>query len=278
MNVRRSERLAPLAGMLLLGLAALPLTPRAQALDVPLPGTHVRLGDSSSSPLGRRSYAALRSTGPEVDIPDPRTTGATAYIGRAGGPATVIAMPPDGWSRPGTNPLVDYEFKSSTGTIISARLIAGRSIRFSAYGPGAYPLDGTQQGGVGVIVDVGGVRLCGFFGGKIQRDNGVKFLAVRAPAPAACPDFGQSTTTTTTTTSTTSTTPPACHGYEDFCDTQADCCAGLVCAIEPDTQSPGSCLTCAQTGATCTQTSDCCAPDDVCVESTPGLFLCLQTG
>ena len=51
---------------------------------------------------------------------------------------------------------------------------------------------GTEMGsmvdvlGVGVIIKVGDLRLCGFFGGAIRKDDGTRFLAGSADAPAGC--------------------------------------------------------------------------------------------
>src|SRR5262249_43947510 len=106
----------------------------------------------------------------------------------------------------GTSARQDYKFKSPSGTVISARLVGGHSIRLSARGVAAYPLEGTPQGGVGIIIDVGGVRFCGFFGGTIVEDDGERFRARKAPAPAGCPILGTTTTTSTTSSTTTSTT------------------------------------------------------------------------
>ena len=172
--------------------------------DVPLPGTKVRLADTTG-PAGRRNYVALRDGDQSVPLPDLRVTGATASIGRVGaGEVTVLDLPASGWSG---GPR-DFKFKSRSGPVTGARLVAGNSLRLSARGNGAYPLGGAPQGGVGIIIDVGGVRFCGFFGGQIAKDDGRRFRARQAPAPSACPVLGSATTTTsTTTTSTTNFCP-----------------------------------------------------------------------
>jgi hypothetical protein len=165
--------------------------------DVLLPGTKIQLSDTSG-PVSRRNYVALRDGAQPAPLPDPRVTGATASIGRVGaGEVTVLDLPASGWS--GSSSTGDYKFKSRSGAVVAARLDAGRSIRLSARGNGAYPLGGTPQGGVGVIVDVGGVRFCAFFGGTIVKDDGVRFRARKAPAPANCPLLGTTSTTSTTT-------------------------------------------------------------------------------
>src|SRR5262249_4778676 len=160
----------------------------------------------TSGASGRRNYVALRDGDPSVSLPDPRVTGATAFIGRVGaGEVTVLDLPPGGWSG-GTSARQDYKFKSPSGTVISARLVGGHSIRLSGRGVAAYPLEGSPQGGVGIVIDVGGVRFCGFFGGTIVKDDGERFRARKAPAPAGCPILGTTTTTSTTSSTTTSTT------------------------------------------------------------------------
>jgi len=230
--------------------------------DVPLPGTKMQLTDTSGS-LDRRNYAALRDGDQSVPFPAPTITGATASIGRVGaGEVTVLDLPASGWS--GSSTKGDYKFKSRSGTVISARLNAGRSIRLSARGDAAYPLGGTQQGGVGIIIDVGGVRFCGFFGGTIVKDDGERFVARDALAPAGCPILGTTTTTTTTTTSTTTTmcVPATTCPAGQNCGTASDGCGGTL--------NCGSCRaedTC-QDGV-CSGPGTCAAGADVCTTNSP---------
>jgi hypothetical protein len=153
---------------------------------------------------------ALRDAADAIPLPDPRITGATLYVGRVGvGDVTALDLPADGWSGTGGAP-TDFKYKSRSGAVVAARIIDGRSIRLSARGDGAYPLGGVPQGGVGVIIDVGGLRFCGFFGGQVTKDGGRSFRARNAPAPAGgCTVLGTTTTssssTSTSTTSTSST-------------------------------------------------------------------------
>ena len=205
------------------------------SIDVPLPVTKMRLRDTSG-PDGRRTYAALRPGDPSVPVPDPRITGATASIGRVGaGDVTVLDLPASGWSA-GTSVRRGFEFKSRSGAVVSARIVEGRYIRISVRGDGAYPLGGTPQGGVGIIIDVGGVRFCGFFGGTIVKDDGERFVARTAPAPASCPSLG-TTTTTTSTTSTTTCLP----GGAPCMLTQAQLCCTSLCVGDEETDI-GECL------------------------------------
>ena len=94
--------------------------------DVPLPGTKMRLSDTSG-PAGRRTYAALRDGDQSVAVPDPTITGATASIGRVGvGEVTVLDLPASGWSG-GTSARRDYKFKSRGAYASEAWVPAART-------------------------------------------------------------------------------------------------------------------------------------------------------
>lgn len=154
--------------------------------DVMLPGNRIRLADTSGS-AGRRTFAGMGRSADAVSVPDPTLTGATVRIGRVGGPVTVLDLPASGWVRTGGTDRVYYKYKSRTGPTVAAKVVQGRSVSFSAFGAGGYPLGGTPQGGVGVIIQVGNTRFCGFFGGVMRKDDGKRFLAGKAPAPAVFP-------------------------------------------------------------------------------------------
>lgn len=180
------------------------------ALEIPLGGSRIWLTDAAR-PTGRRNLVGFVDRNVSAREIDPRVSGATAFIGRVGdGVVTVLDLPSGGWGLAGQTGRKDYRFRSQDGPVLRARLVDGRSLRLSAHGPGAYALEGTPQQAVGVIVQIGGVRFCGLFGGTITRDDGTVFLARKASAPSACPVLGSTTTSTTTSTtlleSTTSTT------------------------------------------------------------------------
>ncbi len=175
------------------------------AVDVPLDGAQIRLADSPR-PQGRRNLVGLIDPALDLSGVDPTATGATVYIGPPAGPATVIEVPASGWTATGNAPRIDFKYKSRTGAIRGARLIDGRSIRFTAKGEGAYALGGTAPDAVGVVIEIGSVRFCGTFGGTITRNDGQRFLARDAAAPASCASFGVTTTTTTTSSTSTTTT------------------------------------------------------------------------
>lgn len=202
------------------------------AADVPLAGRTMKLADSPH-PQGRRNLVSLLDGSVDLTGVDPTVTGATISIGPVQGPATVLQLPASGWSRTGNAPRIDFKYKSRTGAVRAARLLDGRSIRFTAKGAEAYALGGLPQGAVGVVVALGGVRFCGSFGGLIVRDDGQRFVARDAPALAGCPSFGATTTTSTTTTSTTSTTTtsvPACVPVDGPCNlADPGACCSLTC-------------------------------------------------
>jgi hypothetical protein len=180
--------------------AAAPIV--ASAVDVPLNGGEIRLADSPR-PQGRRNLVGLIDPSLDLSSVDPSVTGATVYIGPVTGPATVLDLPASGWNRTGNAPRLDFKYKSRAGAIRAARLIDGRSIRFTAKGEGAYALDGTPQEAIGVVIEIGGTRFCSTFGGTITRNDGQRFQARNAGAPASCSSFGATTTTTTSSTTTT---------------------------------------------------------------------------
>ena len=238
--------------------------------DIPLPGAKMQLADTSGR-AGRRNFVLLRDGDDSVALPDPGVTGATVSIGRVGaGEVTVLDLPASGWS----GGPQDFKFKSQAGTVIGARLKASPSFRLSARGDGAYPLGGAPQGGVGIIVDVGGVRFCGFFGGTIVKDDGERFRARKSPAPAGCPILGTTTTTSTTsstttsstmtssttTSSTTTTATTTTVPGDSDCLTQPD---GTPCHVDGDLCSLDTCA-----GGQCVSTGVkkvCDAPPPACV-------------
>jgi hypothetical protein len=191
----------------------------APAVDVPLNGSEARLADSPR-PQGRRNLIGLLDPSLDLSAVDPTITGATVYIGPDAGPATVLALPATGWSATGNAPRIDFKYKSRTGAIRAARLIDGRSIRFTAKGAEAYALGGTPPAAVAVVIEIGDSRFCGAFGGTITRNDGQRFVARNAQAPASCSSFGVTTTTSsststssTTTTTTSSTTTTTIRPY-----------------------------------------------------------------
>lgn len=152
--------------------------------NVALPGSMMLLRDRGD-PSRRRSV--FRMSDPSIDLTgvDPRISGATLYIGREGlGSPLQVEMPAAGWKKAAG--ATEYRFRSRTGPVSSARLRDGMLIRVGLKGSGAYPI-AVPQGSVGVILEVGEKRFCSAFGGKVLRDNGSMFMAIRAPARASCP-------------------------------------------------------------------------------------------
>jgi hypothetical protein len=220
---------------------------KARATDLPLAGGTMRLVDAAG-PAGQRNQVGFKDPQVTLTSIDPTVTGAVAYVGRPGtGTFTTLDLPASGWTAVGNAPRTSFKFKSRTSAVRNARLIDGRSLRFTARGAGAYALDGVPQGEVGVIVVIGDVRFCGAFGGDVTRDDGKRFRARRADAPAACPAVGPTTTTTTTTvTTTTLTTAPVTTTTSSTTSTTlVDCSAAAGSNARPD-------------GCPCAGNNDCC--------------------
>jgi hypothetical protein len=154
----------------------------------PVAGSRLRV-DDVGDPRGKRNAATLTDTAISFAGVDPTVTGATAEIGKPGGPSTVITLAADGWVKAGSGAIPGYKYKSRSEGVLAARLRDGKSIRFSARASGIYGLNGQPQGQLGVIFRVGSAKYCAIFGGTIRRDDGEHFVAVRAPAPQACPVF-----------------------------------------------------------------------------------------
>lgn len=287
MNQRRIPRPALAALLLAASVTA------ASAADVPLAGDRIKLVDGAR-PAARKNVVALLGA---VDLAaiDPTVTGGTAIVGRPGGAVVAMPLPAGGWRAKGKGARRRFEFKSRTDPVRSARLVNGRSLRFTAHGPDAYPLGGTPQGEISVVLTIGDVRFCALFGGDVVRDDGTRFRARGADAPAACPAVAGSSTTTSTTATTTSTTtldstttttiaPTGCNAPAGArarpagcaCESSNDCCG--TCGGNPQNRTcggsayGGSALSCfgpecqfpagirsRGAGCPCQSTSDCCA-------------------
>jgi hypothetical protein len=258
MNQRRvaARALGPL--LLILGVTS------ASAADVPLAGGRIKLVDAAD-PSERRNLVGFVDSAVDLTAVDPTVTGATAFIGRPGvGAVTELALPASGWKATGKAPRIDFKFKSRTGTVRSARLVDGRSLRLTARGAGAYPLGGAQQGEVGVIIAFGDLTFCGLFGGRIVRDDGSRFKARRADAPPACPVLGNTVSTTSTSATSTTIVDSTTTTIQDGCDAPSgtnarpagcpclgnnDCCAvcggnieNPICGGNIKPNPPAACL------------------------------------
>src|SRR5262249_47925362 len=135
---------------------------------------------------------------------DPTADGATLEITNSHAgleQAETLPMPASGWSGVGT-PIKSYRYRDRTlanGPVKSATVRGGKLLKVSARntnGTLTFALAGSPQLGLDVVVTSGPVRFCAGFGGTLKKDDGSHFLAVDAPAPAAC--AGGTTTTTTT--------------------------------------------------------------------------------
>src|SRR5581483_10447165 len=175
-------RAAAVAAALLLA------APRAGA-DTLAAGVALRIADRAS-PARRAVQLELRATA-IAGGEDPSAAGATVQLVNpaTGEASSVFAMPAAGWRcRAGRCAYRDRRL--ANGPVRSAALATNR-LRLTAAGAALdYALRGAApQGGVGVEVTIGTNRVCAVFGGAVRKDDPAhgRFVAVRAPAPPACP-------------------------------------------------------------------------------------------
>lgn len=192
------------------------LATAAMAADVPVSGGKLGIADNLTVPAKRKAVFKSGDAAINVGTEDPRIDGATIeLVNPTPGleQSDVFALPATGWTAIG-NPPQGYKYKDSAllnGPIKAAQIKNGKLVKFTAKGASmTFTLGGAPQGQVGVVATFGATRFCALFGG-VTKDDGLKFNAKNAVAPAVCPSASptttsSSTTTTTTTTTTTSTT------------------------------------------------------------------------
>ncbi len=103
----------------------------SSAADVPLAGSVMQLADAPQ-PAGRRNLVAMLDRNVNLASVDPRVTGATVRLGTEAGGVAVLDLPAAGWTMVGNAPRIDYKYRGRTGPVRGARLLNGRSIRFTA--------------------------------------------------------------------------------------------------------------------------------------------------
>jgi hypothetical protein len=201
-SVTRPPHAFRTAALLLAGLAA-----AALAADVLLSGAKLHITDNARH-AARRKVVFL-SKDPAIDLTgvDPTTTGAAIEVANPNAgheQSAVFELPAGSWSKL-HGKIAGFHYKDAKrthGPVTAMTIKAGKRITFAASGTQeAFALGGQMQGSVRVTVDVRPTRYCTLFGGTVKKDTGAAFVAVGAPAPAACP-----TSTTTLVTSGTTTT------------------------------------------------------------------------
>jgi hypothetical protein len=204
--------------VLLSGLALMLVAcPPAGAADVPISGKSLTVVDNPAKPNSRKAVFKSADSTIQLGVEDPRVTGATIeLVNPTPGleQSDVFTLPASGWTPIGSPPN-GYRYKDAqlvNGPVKTAIIKNGRLVKFVAKGATmSFTLDGVPQTQIGVVATVGPTRFCASFGGTIRKDDGRKFRARIAVAPAACPMLPPPTTTTTTatTTSTSTTTTTA---------------------------------------------------------------------
>lgn len=154
----------------------------APASDVPIQGDRARLTDIPKDPRAQIvSYSAA------IDLMNinPAVSGSTLDIfSPTTGQQLTLTMPASQWKGP--LPGRHFRFSATGDPKIKAIIVNGRLLRIVVNGTGGFAL-GQPEGSIAVRLTIGGTRFCTVFGGTITRDDGRRFSARQAPAPAACP-------------------------------------------------------------------------------------------
>jgi len=105
------------------------------------------------------------------------------------GETASITMPAAGWTERPNGGFKYSDPMRTRGPVKRALLRAGKLFKVLATGSGiGFSLDEPRQGSLGVVATSGSRRYCTLFGGNsVRTDEPGRFVAVRAPAPAACP-------------------------------------------------------------------------------------------
>jgi hypothetical protein len=152
--------------------------------DHVVPGLALKLGASLTSPSAKKLQLKIRDLSLQ-SIPDPRTNAVTLVV-KEGAAQQSYSLPAANWQLRGTKyaykdshllqgPIKSASFDPKTGYI---KLVAkGVQLRHSLT---------PMPDKVDVILTIGGDRVCAEFGGTIHVSAGRSFVAIRAPAPAAC--------------------------------------------------------------------------------------------
>src|SRR6185295_7033712 len=167
---------------------------------------------SSTGRLSFSSRAAILAPTPG-DGDDPRTVGATFRIFNPdSGESATFDLPAFGWTLKGgsiyrfTNPSAP----APPSQVKISMIRQGRSLSVKAKATGI-TLNEQTQGRIGIVFTSGSIRYCALFAPPfVKRDRAGSFKAAKAPAPAACPPGGSTTSTigsSTSSTSTSTTTP-----------------------------------------------------------------------
>src|SRR2546428_3709936 len=169
--------------------------PAARAADQLVPGTKLLLKSANG-----RETLSFKSSGPfTAPTPgsgdDPRNVGATLQVLNPGTMETfTFSLPKTRWSLAGTTFRYVDSALLETGKVKIA--LIGRILKVSGKKTGI-TLNEATQGTPDVVLTSGTIRYCAAFGpGSVKRDQPVRFIAHKAPAPGSCPGGPTSTSTT----------------------------------------------------------------------------------
>jgi cysteine-rich repeat protein len=229
-----------------------------QATEVPLFGTKISVSDKAGAPEKRK--LAWAATDPSVSIAgiDPTVSGATLEVvnpNLGSLQRAAFPLPAVGWTTAG-NPVNTYKYKDKGvfGPVTKVAVKNGKSIKAGGKGATLTFSLGPAQESVGVSLLVGTQRFCALFGGEVKKDDGAKFIAKKAPAPAACAML-PTTTTTASTSSTTTETASTTTTIVSTTTTTTTTAATTTTTTNTTTTTTGAPTTTTTTATTSTTTS-----------------------
>ena len=210
--------------------------------------------------------------GGEVEISNPNT-----------GERARFATSARDWSVNASATVFRFENRLATGPGAEVRTIViknRKQLKISARALGI-TLDEDTQRALSVVVRTGTRRYCFLFGGKIGKDKPGRFVAHKAPAPAACPAPTSGATSTTTTrpsgTRPTSTTRPPTTTTSTAVATTSTSTSSSSSTTKPTVPTSTTSTTRVPTTSTTTTTqASCCFRNNACSGRCPAGRRCGQ--
>lgn len=227
------------------------------AAEVPVLGDRARFSDLPKTPQSNVTSYDARI---DAITLNPTVSGATLDLySPTTGQQLTIDLPAANWKGPLPNHR--YRYVARGNPTIKILMVHGRMLKISLKGTGSYDLNGVPQGTLAIRLSIGSTRYCTVFGGTITRDDGLRFIARKAPAPASCPIAPNDLCA-----GVVCTALDSCHDV-GVCDPGTGLCSNPV---KPDNTS------CDADGTACTQNDTCqagsctagapvtCSPIDAC--------------
>src|SRR5262245_2291013 len=156
------------AGLTTLVLAAvIGAVAPATAGDVPLPGRKLDMKSAKTVLVARTALPAFPVKG---GADDPGRDGGVLQIVAQSGESAHLELPASGWKANGAGSVFKF-----SGSVVRVTLKRG-AFKVTAKTSGI-SLGEPKQDGIGLVLTVGSIRYCVFFGGQIKKDQPGRFKA-----------------------------------------------------------------------------------------------------